>query len=118
MNRVLGRLKVGHKLAVLGGVGLSAAVVVGAVGVRSLNELHRVEGERAAILAAQAEINFLHHRLSELKADGFHVYVTSEASGGSAAIAEEVVGDAATIGETWARIDAIDVDADTRAILE
>jgi len=118
MQKVLGRLKVAHKLALLGAVGLIAAVVVGAVGFTSLGKLDDAAAQRRDILRARAELNFLHHRMSELKSDGFHVFTASEAEGGAAAVAEETVGDAATIGETWERIDALPLDAETVAVFD
>ena len=113
MRLRLNDLSVSRKLGLLTGLGLLAASSVGAVALWGVSTVSDAAGRQAALGRADSVLNHLDHRMSELKADGFAVFVVDDL----AAHAEEVDGDVASLEEGWARLDGVDLPAGVGAAL-
>jgi hypothetical protein len=114
MVRRLDDTRLSVKLALLTAVGLAVAVLVGMRALGFLGSLERAADREKALGGAVASLNFLDHRMSELKADGFSVFVVDD----PANLAEEAVGDGATIGETWDAFEREGLPADVLRALD
>ena len=100
MNRILDNSRMAVKLALLTGFGLAIAIGVGLRALSLVASIDESAQRLDALNQATSTLNYLDHRMSELKADGFGVFAVAD----PAALAEETVGDAASIGEGWAEL--------------
>ena len=100
MKRILDDSRMAVKLALLTGFGLIIAVAVGLRALSLVADIDRSAQRLDALNQATSTLNYLDHRMSELKADGFGIFAVADPAG----LAEEVVGDAASISEGWAEL--------------
>ena len=114
MNRLLDDARMAVKLTLLTGFGLLIAVTVGVRALGLVADIDRSSTRLSALDAATATLNYLDHRMSELKADGFGVFVVDD----PAALAEETKGDVATLAEGWGELGRDGLPADVLDALD
>jgi methyl-accepting chemotaxis protein len=102
------------KLTLLTGFGLLIAVAVGVRALGLVADIDRSSTKLSALDAATSTLNYLDHRMSELKADGFGVFVVED----PAALAEETKGDVATLAEGWGDLRRAGLPADVLDALD
>ena len=93
-------LSVGRKIALLSALALLVAAVLGAVALNGLGRVTDADAARARLLSAEAALNHLDTRESELKVSAYRSLVESDV----AAIATELEEDAVTVDEAYAAV--------------
>jgi methyl-accepting chemotaxis protein len=108
----LANVTVGKKLVALGGVGVVAALVVGASSLVSLSAVSEAATQRRDLAKVESLLNHLDTRTSELKVDAYRALLE-----GGDELLPDAIEDVQTVVDVWTEIDAKRVPDDIAADL-